>query len=78
MELVCGLRVVKAEPDPAGVVRRQVHRVEGAALPRVLAQVVDDVWPEDEAGTLLDQDQLDLSFCPRLRVAGILQNRLTR
>ncbi len=37
-----------------GVIGWEVHGVERPALPGVLAQVVDDVRPEDEPGALLN------------------------
>ena len=40
IEVVGGLRVVEAEADSARVVGGEVHGVEGAALSRVLGQVV--------------------------------------
>ncbi len=50
-----------------------MHCVEGSSLSRVLGEVVDHVWPEDEPGPLLHQDQLDLTFGTRFGEAGILK-----
>jgi len=50
-----------------------MHCVKGTSLSGVLGEVVDHVWPEDEPGPLLHQDQLDLTFGTRFGEAGILK-----
>ena len=52
---------------------RQMHGMEWTSLSGILCEVVNNIWPKNKTGSLLNQDQLDLTFRPGFGVARVLK-----